>query len=72
MQTTRQLIQRDHVQSLFFALAFLTIMMNWEPVLQAIGDSSSSARVIISSVKYDVLAQWYKITMRPDPSYGPM
>jgi hypothetical protein len=50
----------------FFAAIFLGMLIFIQPILDAIADSSSGARTIVGAVRYDALAQWYKLTMRED------
>jgi hypothetical protein len=50
----------------FFAAIFLGMLIFNQQILDAIADSSSGARTIVGAVRYDALAQWYKLTMRQD------
>jgi hypothetical protein len=52
-------------QSLFFVAAFIAMAACNETILTAFGDSSSAARAIIITVKYDILSQWDKIAAAP-------
>jgi hypothetical protein len=54
-------------QSVFFVAAFVAMGVFNEPILSAASDSSSAARAIICTVKYDMLVQWNKIAAAPDP-----